>query len=288
MKKSIKGLLSKLTNIQYTYTLVIAVVLIILAISLFEGTITIPFALTMVGLGVVIALQFTIGFPFFKALFSLIVILYTTSLYTSSVMNISGNIVEPFLLTLASITIFLASTYSKENNQWSLKSRPFWSALLVFILVPVKLTMISQGFSVIVAELVGINITIVYAVLWRYWVSNSKKTRIEYPTIVEERELENFKIVFIEDDLNVEKSIWNDYKSRNALPYIYNEVIKAHDNKKNLVLVSKYSSNKLFDMRSIKINRSKEIEYIYLQDKDGKYLDSALDNFKKELELKKN
>lgn len=286
MKQYFSDLFKKTTSIPYQYTITIAIVMVLLALALIQGSINWTFASVIIGLGVVALLQMTIGSVIIKSILSIVAILYATAMYAGFVTSIEGSIVEPFLMTIASVTAFLASTYSKKHPEYGIRSRQLWSTVLVFCLISIKLALIVNDFGVAITELVGINITIIYIVLWIYWTRKSKKTKVIEPTKVKEEIFEDFKIIYIEEELDVNKKIWKNYLASNAFPYIYKESVLAKEDKKHLIIVSKAKSNRVFEMDSVKIHKSKFLHYVYLEDKDNKYLQDTILKFSEELKLK--
>lgn len=274
-----KEKLGKLMNVPIHYTLVVASVLLILAVSVIQGTISTGFAIGVLIVGTLFILQMSIGSVVLKSIFSIFSITYLTSIYTSAVMELQGKIIEPFLLTIAVIAMFLAQTYSNKNVNFNLRSRPLWSFILALILVSVKLSMILSNYSFILTELIGFYLFIIFTILWRLWTNKSKKTKVNSPTVIEVKEDDKFKMIFIEEELDLKNNKWANYKNENAYPYLFSEAILANEKKLKLVIISKESTDRYYDIRKIRINKSKEIPYMYIKAKDETYLQDALMRF---------
>lgn len=281
-----KNLLNKITNLPIQYMLIVAVLSIFMIISMIQGTMSIPFAIGLVVCSILIAMQFYLGGIVVKSIAAIIAVIYLSSIYTSVVMGVYGFIVEPFLLTLAAVTIFVSQTYSKKNIHFNLRSRPLWSTLLAFLLVTFKLSFIITGYSFIVSEFIGLNLLIVYIVLWRFWLNKSKKTKIIAPKVESEETLENIKFIKISAELDAKNSRWKDYKNENAYPYIFSEVIKAAEENLYVVFISTLKTDRVYDVEYIKINKSKSIPYMYIEAKESHYIEEAIEDFIREIKRK--
>lgn len=283
MKKLFKNLL----DIPIPYAVVLAVVATGLIVLTVQGEITLQAAFGFSLLALVLGLQFFLGSVVIKGVFSAFIVLYMSSIYTGAVMAIHGEIVEPFLLTIAAVTIFLAQTYKKDRLNYGIRSRALWSSLLVFVLVSVKLAFTLSGFSFLLTEIIGLNVLVIYIAIWRFWLNNAKKTRMTFPKIEKEEVIEKFKFIHIESRLNARDSKWVglpiDSKDENAYPYIYNEVLKANEEGLSLVFVNKLFADKLFDVEYVKVNKARNIPYMYIEDKNNEYMLDALEDFSEEV-----
>ena len=194
-------------------------------------------------------------------------------------------IVQPFLLTIAAITSFLALTYSSYNL--SLRSRPLWSAILSIIIVSIKSGFIISGYSYLVAEIVGLNVVVIFIAIWYYWANNSRKSKIIYPEILEEKINNGYKYIYINERINVDTKNWlnKSKKSENAYPYIYTEVMKAKEEKLTLILVSTLNTDRIYDVGYVNINKDR-IPYLYMEAKKDIYTDDIITQFEKEILIK--
>lgn len=282
-----KKLFKKMLDIPVPYAVVFGVVATGLIVLTVQGEVTMPIAIMLSLLAIMIVLQIYLGSIVIKTVFASIVILYTTAIYTSAVMTIHGNVIEPYLLTIAAVTLFLAQTYSKDEFHYGLRSRALWSSLLVFILITIKLALVLSDYSFIITEVVGLNVLIIYIALWRYWLNNARKTRMTYPTVVKEETIEKLKFIHIEDRLNAKESRWLGGnlagKNSNAYPYIYNEVLKAAEEGLSLVIVYTLMTDKFYDVGEVKVNKSKSIPYMYIEAKENDYIHDALESFSEEV-----
>ena len=240
--------------------------------------------LLTITLGAGIGLQSYYGSIVFKRIASVFIVLYTTSIYTYLVSSVIGLVTQPFLLTLAGTTLFLSATYDK-NYKYELRSRKLWGTLLAIILVIFKLSVILTGFSYLIAEFAGFNLVVIYTLLWRLWVRNSKKTRIAAPKIVREESDEKYKYIYISNRLDAVKNLWlgSDFiKNRNAYPYIYSESLKAKDDKLTLVIISERNNNEIYDLGEIELNKAKLINYLYMEAQDTEQVQAILGNYESE------
>lgn len=287
MKNLMKNIINKLTNIPIYYTLVLGVVLIFLIFATVQGQISI-----FASIGILIALflvylQAVYGSTIIKSVLAVIVLLYSASLYTSTVMSIHGNVVEPFMLTVAAVTLFLSQTYNKKHINYGLRSRALWSSVLALTLASVKMAFILTDYSFILTEVIGLNILIVYIALWRVWTNNSKKTKINVPIVEKEEIIEKFKFIHINNSLDVQDKTWIgdsfDKKNSNAAPYIYSEVIKADEENLNVVFLDETKTDRIYDIGEVKIHKAKALKFMYIQAKEKHYLPDALEGFAEEI-----
>lgn len=280
-------LLKKILDIPIHYTLLSVFVLFSLVYLTIKNELSIPFAIGILVVASLFALQFYFGSIVIKSVISTIIIVYSASIYTTIVMSADGNIVEPFLLTIAAATLFLAQTYNKKRMYYGMRSRVFWSALLVFLLASVKMSLIMSGYSFMVTEFIGLNILIVSIALWRLWLHNSAKTSFVEPEIVKIEDKDGFRIIQINTKLNAELKIWANgkvkKKENNAYPYIYNEVLKAKESGLNVVLVNVKKSNNIYDIGEVQTNKANKLKYLYIEAEDGKIPAKALVDFKEEI-----
>lgn len=278
-------LFKKILDIPIPYAVVIGVITFVLIVLTIQGEITFLFASGLVVLALFFMLQAYLGSIVLKTVFSSMIVVYCAAIYTSAVMSIHGNIIEPFLLTIAAVTLFLAQSYDKNKINYGLRSRPLWSSILVLLLVSFKLSFILSDYSFMIAEIIGLNILVIYIAIWRFWLNNSTKTKINSPKIVKEEVIEKFKFIHIESQLNAKESKWLnvDKKKSNAYPYIYNEVLKAYEEGLHLIFISTLNTDKFYDVEEIKINKAKSIPYMYIEDKENHYLHDAIEGFIEEI-----
>lgn len=280
-----KNLLNKLLNTPTPYVVGIGVAFIVIIVSFVNGTLTIPSLILIAILALFIFLHIRLGYIVLKTILSLIGIVYLTAFYTNLIIAAEGLIVEPFLLTIASVSIFMFATYNSKDYTHDLRSRPFWSLIVTFILVALKMSLVISGYSFLIAEVIGMNILALIIVLWTYWVKTSKKTKIIEPEVVNVNTDENFKYIYINDRLDEKAGKWigKPSKLRNAKPYIYNEAMKADSEKLSLIIVSKVNTNKIYDVGEFKINKSKKVKYLYMEAKENDYVNDTLESFIEEL-----
>lgn len=286
-----KKLLKSTTNIPIPYAIVIGLVSTILIILTFQGEITVGAAIGAVIISGLFISQMYLGSIVLKTIIGLMVVIYSASIYTSAVMSLHGNIVEPFLLTIAAVTMFLAQTYSSKNVHFGLRSRVLWSSVLAFVLVSLKLAFILSNYSFLITEVIGLNILVIYIALWRLWMSKSKKTRIIYPEISKDEVFGGFKFIYIENQLDARTSKWvgdkYDKKNSNAFPYIYSEVLKAKESGLHVVFISEKLTNRIYDIEEIKLNKAVSIPYMYIEANKKDYFNDAMEGFSEEISRKK-
>ena len=284
-----KNLFKKMLDIPIQYSIVIGVSITILIVLSVQGEITPLFALGIAVLALLFILQAYLGSVVIKSILASLVVIYSAALYTDAVMSLHGNIVEPFLLTIAAVTLFLAQTYDKKNLNYGIRSRILWSSMLAFLLVTLKLSFILSNYSFIVAEVIGLNLFIIYVALWRLWLNNSKKTKVISPNVEKEEVIDKFKFIYIKDRLNARESQWLGFelKRNNAYPYIFSEVLKANDEGLNLVIVSTVVTDRVYDVEEIELNRATSIPYMYIEAKENDYMDDAMEGFAEEVQRKR-
>lgn len=281
----IKNIIGKILDIPTSYILTLIVVFTLIAIGITGDNSTLLGAFSLIVIGGLILLQIKLGSIVIKSIISIFIILYTTSLYVYLVSELHLYVVQPFLLTIAAITSFLAITYTSYNL--SLRSRPLWSAMLSVILVSIKAAFILSDFSYLVAEIVGLNILVIFIVAWYYWANNSRKSKIIKPNVIKEKTLNEYKYIYIEDKLNVELKTWsnNPKKMDNAYPYIYTEIMKAKEDKLTAIFISSASTDKIYDVGYVNINKT-SIPYLYMEAKENIYIDRIISEFEREILIK--
>ena len=280
-----RNILNKLLNIPTPYVIGIGIALVIVTLSFANGTLTIPSLILITILALAIFLHIHLGYIVIKSILSIIGIIYLTAFYTNLIITTEGLIIEPFLLTIASVSIFMFVTYNSNNYTHGLRSRPLWSLVVTFILITLKMSLVISGYSFLIAEVVGMNLLVLIIILWIYWIKNAKKTKIIEPEILSTKSDEKFKYIYINDRLDEKAGKWIGKPSelRSAKPYIYNEVMKAASEKRSLVIVSKVNTNKIYDVGEIKVNKSKTIKYLYMEAKENDYVNDTLESFIEEL-----
>lgn len=280
-----KKIIDKISNIPPQYLIIGLATTILMIAMATTKSIGIADMLIVLIIGILIGLQMYFGSVIIKGLFSGFVVIYFASIYTFFVMNIHGYITQPFLLSITAVTLFLAQTYNKSYN-CGLRSRALWSAVLAVLLVSIKLTMIMYGYSFWITEVIGLNFAVIYIISWRIWIDNSKKTKIIEPEIIDKKTTENFKYVYINNQLNVQENLWLPNKI-NSYPYIYSNVMKAQEENKLFVIISKSKSSNVYDIGEIEISKAKKIYYLYMEDKDGEYHDEIIEEFVDKVEMYK-
>lgn len=283
-----KKLINKVLNLPIPYVITFITVILISIMLSIQGSINIYGITGVLLVGILLILQLHFGSVVIKSVLATMMTLYITSLYTGLTMEIHGFIVQPFLLTISAVTAFLAQTYSTKHYNFGLKSKQLGTIILVITLVSLKLSIILNGMSFWIAEVIGLNYLVIFIILWRLSANISKKTKVINPILIKENTEENFKYIYIQNRLDVINNKWLDLgsKKQNSLPYLYSEVLKANELNKLLVIVSSFKDNQTFDVGEIEINRSKKIPYLYMESKSGKYKTEILNKFEKEVELR--
>lgn len=278
MKKFFK----KLLDIPIPYVITVVSVVSILVVLKIQGSIGTLQLVGVAAIGILLGLQLYLGSVVIKSLISGFIVVYVTSLYTYLVINFQSYTIQPFLLTLSAVFVFLGQTYSEQSHYYSLRSRSLWGSVLAITLVAVKSTIIVSGLGFWIAEVIGLNYLVIYIMLWRVWLKKSKKTRLNKPNIVKEKTEDTFKFIYIENKLDVQDNKWTTgkpSKEQNAYPYVYNEVIKAHEDGKILVIVSTLTTSKIYDVGEVTINKAKKIPYLYMEAKKDTYQEDILTSF---------
>lgn len=282
MKRILKKILNKITSIPIEYTISFGAMILLLGVAGAQGVLDIKLGSVIVGIALLFSLYSYFGSIIAKTVVSVVLVTYLTSLYTLVVMNSLEFIIQPFLLTIAVFTAFIAQTYSSNNYSLGIRSRNLWSVILVLILVPTKMTLVMSDYGFWVTELIGLNVAILFTVIWRYWVKHSKKTKIVEPVIMEVVDEGVYRKIYINNTLDISQQKWTRgifYTPLNSYPYIFNEVMKAYEDEKLLVIISKLVTSNLYDVGEIKINRSKTIPYLYMEAKADSYEDGIYDRF---------
>jgi len=286
MKRDYKRILS----MPISYVVTISMFLLIVVSLFIQKRLDLLTFTILLGIGIVIVLNIYFGSVVLKTIGSSFIILYATSLYTYLVIDAHGYITQPFLFTIASATLFLALSY--DNNYSSLlRSRNLWTTIVVIILVIFKSTFIMSGITYWVSELLGLNLLVVFILLWKVWINNSNKTKIINPIVIEEEKDSKFKYIYIENELDFDNKKWigENFNKKNdsAYPYIYNETMKAHKENLALILVSKAKTIDVYDVGEISLNKNDTAFYLYTEAKNNDYFDSTVNNFLNEIELRK-
>ena len=277
-------ILKSITNIPVPITITLVALLVSIFVLVLNGQADFASILLIIILGVGLGLQSYYGSIVIKRIASIFIVFYITSIYTYLVSSVIGLVTQPFLLTLAGTTLFLSATYDK-NYKYELRSRKLWGTLLAIALVIFKLSAILTGYSYLIAEFAGFNLVVIYTLLWRLWVRNSKKTKIITPNIVREESDEKYKYIYISNRLDAVKNLWlgSDFiKNRNAYPYIYSESLKAKDDKLTLVIISERNNNEIYDLGEIELNKAKLINYLYMEAQDTERVQAILGNYESE------
>lgn len=280
-----KKIINKIFNMSPQYTIITLATFLILIAMITNESIKITDMLVVLIISVLIILQIRLGSVVFKTTISWLIIIYVTSMYTYLVINTYGYITQPFLLSISSVTIFLAQTYTKSYNS-GIRSRNLWGSILAILLISFKSAIIFNGNGFWLAEVIGLNLLIIYIFAWKIWIDNSNKTKIIEPDIIEKYDIGNYKYIYIKDKLDAVNNLWiNNDESKNAYPWIYSEVMRAHEENLICILISKSDTSEVYDVEKINVNMSKKIPYLYMEAKDEHYIDEILMRFEEELTL---
>lgn len=275
--------LKKMTELPVTITAAALATLITIILLVANGTASPAGIGALLALIALVGLQFHYGSVVVKRVISIFTVVYLSAFYTYVVTNTSGEITQPFLLTIAAVTGFSAFTYDK-SYLYSLRSRKLWSTILAMLLVTVKLTTITVGFGFWIAELVGLNFVVIYTLLWRMWTKSSKKTKVNPPRINREEKDDKYKYIYIDGQFNSKTNSWvGEFKNGNAYPFIYSEVMKAREENLTLVLISETSNQDIYDKEEIILNKAKRIPYLYMEDKDQLNFKEIMEDFESEI-----
>lgn len=277
----IKKVIKSMLNIPTPYIFAVSTISLLVIFLLVQGNVQLSGLLGLILLGVLFYLQIKLGSIVMKSLLSGFMILYVTSLYSYLTMELHGIIVQPFLLTIATVTAFLSVTYISHNL--SLRSRPFWSAMLAILVVSVKSAILLVGYSYLMAEVIGLNTFVIFSAIWYFWANNTNKSKL-ISHIIDEKIDDKFQYVYIDEKINVNDKKWvsTDKKQKNAYPFIYTEVMKAIDKKLTLIIISNVSTDKTYDVGYVKYNTN-EIPYLYIEAKSDIYMNDIINQFDKEI-----
>lgn len=280
-----RKLFSKLLNIPVPYVIAFSITTFILSVLAYKNTVNTLSVTVIAVVGLLLGLQMHLGSVVLKSVISGTIILYIVSLYTYLISSIHGYVTQPFLLSLAAVAFFLAQTYDKTYN-FALRSRSLWSLVLTSTLVIIKLFLTLSGMGFWITETIGLNVLIIYIIVWRLWINNSSHTKIISPTVSKEIVEGDYKFIHIQEQLDAVNNVWigeRFTKKANAYPYIYNEVMKAHEEGLTLILLSERYTSEIYDLGEIKINNAKKIPYLYMEAKEKDYFDEIILRFTKEI-----
>lgn len=281
-----KNFIKKILNLPVYFYIALALSGLFIYSAKSQGLLDYQTLLIIIGLGVLIFSYLYSGINALKISASIGVVIYITSLYTVFISIQNQMIVQPFFLTIASITGFLSQTYEEDNHIYDLRSRSLWTTILIIILFLIKTSLVLFNVKYWVVEALGIIIAIAYTYSWKHWIRNSKATKIIEPSILE-REVEGvFNKIYINNTLDVNEQIWTRgsfYKTENSYPFIYNEVMKAREEGQLLMIVSKIATSNIYDLGEITVNKSTKIPYLYIEAKNDTYYDNIVERFIKEI-----
>lgn len=289
MVKNFRKVFGKVLDLPTSYTIPIALAMIVSIGLLISNPSNILGVIMVVIIGGLITLQAHLGTVVVKSVISGFIVMYTASLYTDLIMNTKGYVTQPFMITIASISLFLAQTYGSKVYTAGLRSRAFWSSVLAVLLFTFKSAAILSNSSYLVAEVVGVLSLVLFILAWRTWLFKSKKTKINKPSIIKSEEIESFNFIHIEDTLRFNELTWEnkDSKHANAYPYIYNEVVGAREKGLTLVIVSEAVTNNLYNVGEVFVNKTSSIPYLYVEAKEKCYIEDIMSQFVDELNLRK-
>lgn len=266
-------IIKKMLDIPIKYTIIFGLIATILIVLTVQGDITWPITIGISLITLLVVLQMDLGSIVIKTIISSIIVVYSAAIYTSAVMSLHGNIVEPFLLTIAAATLFLAQSYDKKRMYYGIRSRALWTAVLVFLLVALKLSLILSEYSFMITELVGANLLLLFIAIWRLWLHNSSKTIMIRPTIEKMEDEEKFRKIYLETKLNARNKVWlNGFlkkRQNNANAYIYHEALKAKEEGLQVIFIYTKSTSNIYDIGEIKLSKRNKIKYLYLESESG-------------------
>lgn len=278
--------LQRLLNGPISTYISITAIVILTVVARAQGVLDTSATMIIIGAGLLIGLVIQFGFKFLKGVLSAGVIVYATSLYTLIIANVNDMIVQPFFLTLAMVAIFLAQSYSSKDQYFGLRSRSAFSLLLAVTLISLKGGLALTGVKYSNVEFIGVLFTIAYILLWRFWLKNSKKTKVVEPAVTDKIEDGQYRYIYIKNTLDLSDFNWTRgkfSKPENAYPYIYNEVLKAKEENLILAIISNLTNSKSYFLGEIE-TFGKNIPYLYIETKDNKYVEKAIIEIKKEQE----
>lgn len=275
--------LLKILDVPIPYMIAASMSAIILIYLRFTGVLSVLELILASTALFLIASQIHYGSIVIKNVIGFAINLYLISLYTQVIISIYGLVIQPFFLSWAMFTIFLAQTYSKQRN-YELRSRILWGSIMLAMLIVVKLIVVFNDLGFWIAEIIGLNFVVIFILLWRLWVNNSKKTKINEPIIIHKEMRDKFKFYYIKNQLDVQKSEWKLTVPTNAYPWIYSEVMKAYDEKLLAVFISTSNDNNIYDLGEIKINKAVVIPYLYMEAQSEDRIIDVLEKFNKDIE----
>ena len=274
MKIKLKDFLKKASE---TEPKVVAMITIFILFSIYftiRSGMTYTNAITFIGVFVLIGAFYKYGVSVLKTIAVIFLIVYITSIYTTIASSLQSYVIEPFFFTIGAGTIFLATTYSEKNPQWNLSSRRISVTLLMVTIVSIKSAILLEGYSFLMAEIIGLNYLVLYIILWRTIVSNNRKTKITSPIEIYRKEENKIRVIKVEESLDENRKKYNSY--------LYKEVFNANEEGYNIIFISNSGSNRVFALDYMEIG-NKKIPFILQEDKNEDYLKSTKEKFAEEL-----
>lgn len=282
-----KNVLDKILNIPATYSAMFVSLATVISLLVYNGSLGIAESALVMTMGIVIILSLHYGTIVSKSTVSVIVITYSAAIYTDIVMSSYGKVTEPFLLTIAAVTLFLAQTYDSNKYNYNIRSRALWSSILGSSISMIKIALVMSGLSLIVTEAIGAIYLTIFILAWRYWLDNSKKTKIISPEVVEVEDSGEFRFVYIENKLLLKDMRWVEIESSNAYPFLLNEVMKANEEDLILILISRVDTSELYDVGQIEVNKATTLPYLYMEAKEDIYYKDIMTKFVEEISIAK-
>lgn len=271
----------KITEVNPLF-LIMGMFSLVIAVSAYQNKFSFGEMAILIVMSGCLMLAVHYGTVVIKILMSFITVLYFISLYTQTVTEIYGYITEPFLFSLSQIFIFLAFSYRK--SQYSLRSRPLWTAILAIFLATIKISLIISGFSLLATEVISFVLLAIFILIWAFSIDKNRKTKISPPEIKREFDLEEFHVIEIGNKFDYESLKWQginyNKKNENSNPYIFTKLSDCHEKGQTLVLWSTNSNFNEKKILDIYFNKAKSINYIYISSKDEHYLEKTLEEFK--------
>lgn len=267
----------KITEVNPLF-LIMGMFSLVIAVSAYQNQFSFGEMVVLIIMASSLMLAVHYGSVVIKILMSFIAVLYFISLYTQTVTEIYGSITEPFLFSLSQIFIFLAFSYRK--SQYSLRSRPLWTAILAIFLATIKISLIISGFSLLATEIASFVLLAMFILLWAFTIDRFKRTRIFPPKVSGEFDLGDFHVVEIKNGLDSDSMKWKglDFNkfNNNSLPYIFTNLLSLHEDKRTLVLWDTSSDLKKNKKLDVYFNKAKSIDYLYIVSKDRRYLEESI------------
>lgn len=254
----IKKIVDKVLNLPSRYIAISSIVVVLALLFISQGADLVQVA-GVVGVIIYIGLYIIFRGELIKKSIAIFIIFYLVSFYTQFAVYARGYVIQPFLLSFSSITLFLGMTYGKHFNK---RSRTLWVTLFAILLILLKIILLSFEFSYLFTEIMGVNFTAITITLWLYWIANSKKTKIHEPDVISVEEVAGYRVIRVQSGLDFEKAEWID--GRNADPYIYDEVIKADKDGFVLAIVLNKGKSRHYDEGEVLYKR-KNLKYLYLE-----------------------